>query len=58
MAALRECYEPESKWKCAELERERMSDDLVELIDTELSYINFGDEMDSDNTSNDSDEDL
>ena len=45
-----ECYEPENKRKCTEPERERMSDDLMELNDTELNYINFGDETDSDNT--------
>ena len=58
MAAPRECYEPENKRKCTEPERERMSGDLMELIDTDLNYINFGDEMDSDNASNGSDEDL
>ena len=44
-----ECYEPENKRKCTEPERERMSGDLMELNDTELNYINFGDETDSDN---------
>ena len=32
------------------VERERMSGDLIELNDTELNYIKFGDEADSDNT--------
>ena len=32
------------------VERERMSGDLIELNDTELNYIHFGDETDSDNT--------
>ena len=41
-----------------ELERESMSDDLMELNDTELIYINFGDKTDSDNASNNSDEDF
>ena len=45
-----ECYEPENKRKCTEPERESMSGDLMELNDTELNYINFGDETDSDNT--------
>ena len=58
MATPRECYEPENKWKCTELERERMSDDLMKLNDTELNYINFDDETDSDNASYDSDEDF
>ena len=50
MVAPGECYEPENKRKCTEPERERMSGDLMELNDTELNYINFGDETDSDNT--------
>ena len=50
MVAPRECYELENKRKCTEQERERMSSDLTELNDTELNYINFGDETDSDNT--------
>ena len=50
MIARGECYQPENKWKCTEPERERMSGDLMELNDTELNYINFGDETDSDNT--------
>ena len=45
-----ECYKPENKWKCTEPERERMTGDLMKLNDTELNYINFGDETDSDNT--------
>ena len=28
VAAPRDCYEPENKWKCSEPERERMSDYL------------------------------
>ena len=35
-----------------------MCDDLLELNDTELNHINFGDKTDSDSTSNDSDEDF
>ena len=50
MVAPRECYKPENKQKCTEPERERMNGDLIELIDTELNYINFGDETNSDNT--------
>ena len=48
MIAPEECYEPENKRKCTEPERERISGDLMELNDTELNYINFGDETDSD----------
>ena len=48
MIAPGECYEPENKRKCTEPKRERMSGDLMELNDTELNYINFGDETDSD----------
>ena len=48
MIAPGEYYEPENKRKCTEPERERMSGDLMELNDTELNYINFGDETDSD----------
>ena len=33
-------------------------DDLIELNDTDLNYIFFGDETHSDNASNDSDEDF
>ena len=58
MAATRECYEPENKRKCTEQERERMSDDLMELNDTELNHMHFGDETDSDNASNYSDIDF
>ena len=43
-------YEPENKRKCTEPERERMIGDLMELNATELNYINFGDETDSDDT--------
>ena len=50
MVAPGQCYEPENKSKCTEPERERMSRDLIELNDTELNYIYFGDEADSDNT--------
>ena len=58
MAATREFYERENKWKCTEPERERMSDDLMELNDTELNHMHFGDETDSDNASNYSDIDF
>ena len=34
-----------------------MSDDLIELNDTELNHINFGDRTNSDNPSYDSGED-
>ena len=50
MVAPGECYEPENKRKCTEPERERMIGDLMELNATELNYINFGDETDSDDT--------
>ena len=50
MVAPGECYEPENKKKCTEPERERISGDLMGLNDTELNYINFVDETDSDNT--------
>ena len=50
MVAPAECCEPENKRKCTEPERKRMSGDLMELNDTELNYINFGDETDSGNT--------
>ena len=46
------CYELKNKRKCNELERERMSDDFMEQNDMELNYIYFGDEMGSDETSN------
>ena len=51
-------YKPENKRKFTEPERERMSDDVRELNDTELNHIHFGDKTDSDNASNDSDEDF
>ena len=35
-----------------------MRDNLLELNDTELNQINFGDKTNSDNASNDSDEDI
>ena len=41
MVAPRECYEPENKRKCTEPEMERISDDLMELNDTELNNIIF-----------------
>ena len=41
VAAPRECYEPENKRKCTEPGRQRMSDDLMELNDTELNYVYF-----------------
>ena len=56
MTAPGEHYVQENKWKCTETERETMSDDLMELNDIELNYINFGDATDSDDASNDSDE--
>ena len=31
-------------------ERERMNDDLMEINDTELNYVYFGDKTDSDDT--------
>ena len=48
VAAPRECYEPENERNCTEPVRKRMSDDSIELTDTELDYIYFGDETDSD----------
>ena len=48
MAAPGKCYKPENKQKYTELERKKMSGDLMELNDTELNNINFGDETDSD----------
>ena len=54
MAAPRECCEPENKQKCTEPENERLSDDLMELNDTELNYIYY--ETDSDDASKKSDE--
>ena len=35
-----------------------MSDDLMELNDTELNYVNFGDKADSNNASKGSNEDF
>ena len=35
-----------------------MSDDLIELNDTERNYVDFGDKTDSNNASNDSNEDF
>ena len=58
MAATRERYEPEKKPKFTEPERQRMSDDFMELNDAELNHKSFGDKSDSDNASNDSDEDF
>ena len=58
MAAQRECYEPEKKRKCTETEKERMSDNLMELNDAELNYIYVSDETDSDDAINDSNEDF
>ena len=49
MVAPGECYEPENKRKCTEPERERMSGELMELNDTELNYLNFGDKTDYNN---------
>ena len=43
---LQKCYKPENKRKCIEPERDRISDDLMELNDTALNHIYF--EMDSD----------
>lgn len=44
--------------KCTELEWERISDDLIELSDTEQTYIHSGDETDSDDAGNNSAEKL
>ena len=57
MIAPEECYKPKNKRKCTE-PRWETSGDLMEVNDTELNYINFGDETDSDDASNDSDEDF
>ena len=54
--APRDCYEPINEQKCTEPERERLSDDLMELNDTELNYIYF--DTDSDDASRISDEDF
>ena len=56
IAAPREFYESENRRKCAELEWKRISNDSMELNDTELNYIYFGGETDSDDASNSSDE--
>ena len=53
VAEPRGCYEPVNKRKCTERERERMSDDLMELNDMELNYIYL---TDSDDASNKTDE--
>ena len=41
VAAPRECYELGNERKCTELERERMSDDIIKLNVTELNYVCF-----------------
>ena len=56
MAAPGVCHEPEDKRKCTQPEMERMSGDVMELIDTELDNIGFSDETESDDSSNDSHE--
>ena len=48
-----ECYQPENKWKCTEPEMQRIKGDLMWLNDTELNNVNFGDETNSDDASND-----
>ena len=58
MGAPGECYEPENKRKCNELEMERMKSDLMQLNDKGLNNINSGDETDSHDASNDSGEDF
>ena len=50
------CYVPEDKWKSTEPEMEWMSGDSMELNDRELNNINSGDETESDEATNDSDE--
>ena len=52
------CYQLKSKPKFTELGRERMSDDFMELNDMELNYIYFGDETDSNDTSNNLDKEF
>ena len=47
-------YKLKKKPKFTELERERMSDDFMELNDMELNYIYFHDEANSDDASNNS----
>ena len=54
----RECYEPKNKRKCAEPAKERDSNDLTELNETELNYMYFEYKMDSDDAINNSDEDI
>ena len=56
MAAPQEYYDPENKQKSTEPERERMSNDLMELNDAGLNYIYF--ETDSDYANNRSDKDF
>ena len=56
MTAIGEYYVLEDRRKCTEPEQERMSGDLMELNDAELNNINFGDETDSGDATNDSDE--
>ena len=56
VAAPQEYYDPENKQKSTEPERERMSNDLMELNDAELNYIYF--ETDSDYANNRSDKDF
>ena len=57
METPQEYYEPKIKQKCTELEKQNTSDDLLELNDTELNYIYFGDETNSGDAKNNSDED-
>ena len=47
-------YKLKNKPKFTELERERMSDDFMELNDVELNYRHFSDEADFDAASNSS----
>ena len=58
METPRECYEPKNKRKCAEPAKERDSNDLTELNETELNYVYFEFKMDSDDAINNSDEDI
>ena len=48
----------ENKQKCTDPKKERITGELMELNDKELNYIIFGDEMDSNDTNNDLDEDF
>ena len=57
MKTPRECYEPKNKRKCTEPKREGVSNELMELNDTELNYMYFDYKTDSDDASNNSDED-